>query len=79
MDYTSKLARQIALKKKLEEEFKRTTNVSGNKDADSEEGKQGELDGENRIEMVREVKMEEAYPKKKDIWLNKREEFKVRA
>ena len=65
MDYTSKLARQIALKKKLEEEFKRTTNVSGNKDADSEEGKQGELDGENRIEMVREVKMEEAYPKKR--------------
>ena len=65
MDYTSKLARQIALKKKLEEEFKRTTNVSGNKDADSEEGKQGELDGENRIEMVREKKMEEAYPKKR--------------
>ena len=65
MDYTSKLARQIALKKKLEEEFKRTTNVSGNKDADSEEGKQGELDGENRIEMVREVQMEEAYPKKR--------------
>ena len=76
IDMSSKLARQIAFKKKLEEEYKRNKNKYVREETDNAE----ENDLENtKIKMKEDEKRMEENEEKKGNWLKKREEYTVRA
>ena len=77
MDYTSKLVRQKAFQKKLEDEHRRNLTVYYMKATDTEV--EEENDEEDMTKIKREMKMKEAYQRKKDIWLQKRKECNARA